>query len=258
MTRELPTLVLPKTGTASMLTRKSGDWHYSSQLRSRGLYWLAILASVGFHVVILFGFNRRPAPARHVVEDDTIAVKFIMPDMKDLEEPEKALTDDDPPPDAGLPVPTLPDVPIYVDLSSAFVQPIDYNSLQPPPDLSNAAKTITIPANISRGNRLGEGMKNLFNLADLDRAPAAVVQVKPSVPASLKRLGGEAEVRIAFIVDTEGRVINPTVISSTNSECENPAVIALAKWKFRPGMKAGRRVNTRMMQPIIFNVSSGD
>jgi protein TonB len=265
MTREAPNPVLPKTTAAAPLPAKpvpseagaAGSWHYRSRKRSPGLYWLAILVSVGAHVVVLFGFNRKAKPVRHVVVDDAIAVKLVMPDLKDLEDPVKTTDTDEVPPDAGVPVPTLPDVPTQVDLSTAFVQQIDYNSLLPPPDLS-AAKTISIPKNIGRGSRLGEGMANLFNLADLDRAPVPIVQIKPNTPPSLRRAGGSVEVRVAFIVDTQGQVLSPMAIGSTHSDAEDAAVVAISKWKFRPGMKGGRKVNVRMVQPIIFTVGDND
>lgn len=256
MTREPLTLAPPETRPAPRPSPPRGDWKYDSPLRSRKLYAVAVFVATGLHALVLFGFNRHAQPVRHVTEDDAITVKFVMPDLKELEEPDHSADSADTP-EAGSFAPTLPDVPSYVDLPSAFVQQIDYRSLVPQPDLSNA-KTITIPAVISRGGRLGEGMKNLFNLADLDRAPVPLVQVKPVMPAALKRQGGSAEVQVAFIVNTEGRVVGPVAISGTDPECENAAVMAVAKWKFRPGIKGGRRVNVRMMQPIIFTVTAED
>lgn len=235
-----------------------GSWSYRAERRSRGLYAVAIMVAVGFHVLVLFGFNRRTVAARRaIVEDDAIEVKLTMPDLKDLEEPERTPNPDDMPPDAGVPVPTLPDVPTQVDLTTAFIQEIDYTSLLPPPDLT-AAKTISIPANIARGGRLGAGMANLFNLADLDRVPVPLVQVPPSIPASLRRMAQVVEVRVAFIVDTEGSVVSPVAVSSTNHEFDEVAVIAISRWKFRPGMKGGRRVNARMLQPMNFIVTEGE
>lgn len=257
MTREALTHFLPHL-PHRVTARPAATWQYRSKRRSLGIYWLAILVSTGVHVLVLFGFNRKPKPVHATVASEAVEVTIAMPDLKDLEEPEKVNVEDDmAPPDPGVPVPTLPDVPTQVDLSTAFVQQIDYNSLVPPPELS-AAQTITIPKNISRGAKIGEGMKNLFNLAELDRAPVPVVQVKPTTPPSLRRVGGTAEVKVAFIVDTEGRVVQPTVLSSTDNDCESSALIAVSKWKFRPGMKGGRKVNTRMMQPIIFTVMEGD
>ncbi len=264
MTREAHTAVLPATSavvatsTLPRLRPAPGAWRYSAKKRSLGIYWLAVLVSLGFHVFVLFGFNRPPKVTRHVAVDDAIAVTLTMPDLKDLEEPEKPLNPDDmPPPDAGVPVPTLPDVPTQIDLASAFVQQIDFNSLVPPPDFT-AAKTISIPTNIARGGRLGEGMANLFNLADLDHVPEPIVRVPPAVPASLRRLAQTVEVRVAFIVDTTGSVVSPVAVSSTNHDFEDVAVLAISKWKFRPGMKGGRKVNARMMQPMTINVEEHD
>jgi len=61
-------------------------------------------------------------------------------------------------------------------------------------------------------------------------------------------------VRVEFIVDTAGYVVNPVIIDSTHPGFNGPALEGVRKWKFRPGMKAGRKVNTRMQVPIVFRV----
>jgi len=34
--------------------------------------------------------------------------------------------------------------------------------------------------------------------------------------------------------------------------------MAIQKWKFRPGKKGGKAVNTRMSVPLIFNLKDND
>jgi protein TonB len=38
---------------------------------------------------------------------------------------------------------------------------------------------------------------------------------------------------------------------------ERPALEGVVRWKFRPGMKLGRKVNTRVIQPIDFSINDG-
>lgn len=38
---------------------------------------------------------------------------------------------------------------------------------------------------------------------------------------------------------------------------ERPALDGVVRWKFRPGMKLGRKVNTRVIQPIDFSINDG-
>jgi protein TonB len=150
----------------------------------------------------------------------------------------------------------LADVPSPNITDNSFVQPMDFRP-EVEIDLSRA-KVITIPNNISRGGSGGKGFGVVFDLAQLDRIPEATVQASPIFPVSLKKDVSEARVVVNFIVTTEGTVANAYVEDSTHFGFNEAAVTGVSKWKFRPGMKAGRRVNTRMIVPIIFRLLEGD
>lgn len=220
------------------------------------MFIIAALFSASFHVVVFFGIGRRHHVAHVVVEEKPNVIRITMPDMKDLEDPEPLLTDEPPPPDPGVYAPTLMDVPNRIALPNDFVQKIDFSSLIPPPDL-NGAKIFVIPEHIGHG-KLAESIGSIFNLADLDRVPEAVVQPSPVFPPALKREVDTARVRVEFIVDREGRVLEPVVMESTNSGFNEAALSGVSRWRFRPGMKGGRKVNTRMSVPINFIVVPGD
>ncbi|MCR6655386.1 MAG: energy transducer TonB [Opitutus sp.] len=236
----------------------AGAWRYNSGGRSRTVMVGAVLTSAALHALLLFGFNHKAPKVEKVVEEEEMTIALVMPDLKELDEPEPTPTDsDEPPMDIGLSVPTLADVPSTIDLSNAFVQQIDFSTLTPQQDLS-AAKAITIPTNINRGGKVGGGMTNLFNIADLDRVPEPIVRVAPQVPVGMREAGFRGEVRVGFIVNANGDVVQPYIIRSTHQRLEDPALVAIAKWKFRPGIKGGRKVNTRMVQPLVFTVSERD
>lgn len=236
-------------------TPATGAWRYQARKRTRLMLWSAMLVSATVHAIFLFGFNRKSPPKKQVMIDDSVAVNLVMPDLKELEEPEAEVFEgEETPVDTGLTVPMLADVPSQVDLSTAFIQEIDYSSLVPKQDLT-AAKTLSIPTNINRGGKIGEGMGKIFDLKDLDRAPDPLVRIAPVVPVGMRQAGFTAEVVVAFIVDPEGKVVGAQVVSSTDHKLNEPALLAMAKWKFRPGIKNGRRVNVRMMQPLLFRVS---
>jgi TonB family protein len=55
-------------------------------------------------------------------------------------------------------------------------------------------------------------------------------------------------------VDPQGNVAKVGVISSSHPDFEAPAVEALLKWRFRPGLKDGKPVPTHMKVPIIFEL----
>jgi len=234
-----------------------GCWRYNTARRSRRTLGFAMLFSAGLHAALLFGFNRHAPKPKPVVHDDGITVLLAMPELKDLEEPEPQPLDNEKPVDAGISVPTLADVPSQIDLSTQFVQQIDYSSLVPQQDLT-AAKTLSIPTHIARGSRIGEGMGKIFDLSELDRQPEPLVRVSPVVPALLKQAGISARVSVGFIVNAKGEVVAPYIVQSTDGRFNDAAVVAIAKWKFRAGIKNGHRVNVRMMQPLIFDVKDHD
>lgn len=231
----------------------AGAWRYRSARRSRGVLWAAMLFSAGVHVLVLFGFNRHAPPKKVVVEEERMVVFLEMPDLKELEEPVPEPFDGETPVDTGLSVPTLADVPAHVDLSTAFVQEIDYNSLMPKQDLT-AAKTLAIPTNINRSGNLAQAMGKVFDLKDLDRAPSPLVSVAPVVPPSANEPGLHVEISVAFVVDAEGKCVSAYIAKSTDRRLEDAALLAISKWKFRPGIKNGRKVNVRMMQPFVIKM----
>jgi TonB family protein len=63
---------------------------------------------------------------------------------------------------------------------------------------------------------------------------------------------------VEFIVTTKGAVIDAMVIRSTNTDFDETALKTVKRWKFRPGYKRGKTVNSRIQQPIRFTVNDGD
>ena len=230
-----------------------GSWRYLGSSHSHKALWFSLGVSAGIHLLVLFGFNRHAKVVRHVVVDDTPTVTLVMPELKDLEEPEQKINDSETPVDAGITVPTLADVPTQVDLSAAFVQQIDLSTLVPQQDLA-MAKSLAIPTHYTHGGKIGEGIK-IFDIKDLDRAPEPVVRIAPVFPPSLKQAGMQADVTVEFIVDPNGEVNNPFVVDSTDHRFDSAAVMAISKWKFHAGIKNGHRVNVRVRQPFPFRVT---
>ena len=71
----------------------------------------------------------------------------------------------------------------------------------------------------------------------------------------MRRAGITGDVLVEFIVDANGDVRNAFAVRSSQREFETAAVQAVSKWKFKPGRKGGRAVNTRMQQPITFSLA---
>lgn len=95
-----------------------------------------------------------------------------------------------------------------------------------------------------------------FAANDLDLIPTLTHQVEPVYPADLKRAGIAGKATVSFVVDAKGNVKNIRPVESSDRRFESAALAAVARWKFRPGIRDGEAVNTLVVVPITFNLSS--
>lgn len=208
---------------------------------------IAILVSILIHggaAVSGYFFKEKPAPVAKAEEVPTIALELPPPEPEEPEVVEN--TTEAPSEVADLAPPMQTDVPSAV-IDSPFVQQI---SAPPPPGL-NRPTGIVIPTNTRPSVGAGAGLKNIFDLASLDKKPTPTFQPKPPYPFELKRSGIAGEVVVSFIVDSLGNVIDPYIVRSTNPAFEGAVLSTVVKWRFKPGQKGGAAVNTRNVQILI-------
>lgn len=211
---------------------------------------IAILVSVLLHGGVAIGGELFKGDKKKVVvKEETPTIELIkMPEIPP-DEPEPV--DSEPAPDVSpIAPPSLQDTIGVVQVDS-FVQQIQP---PPPPNMGKPTGVITIPTGPIRGGS-GRGLGDIFDLKNLDQIPAAKFQAKPAYPFDMRRQGINGDVTIQFIVDSNGDVRDPIVIKSSHREFEAPAIQAISKWKFRPGRKGGRAVNTRMQIPLVFSLN---
>jgi RNA polymerase sigma factor (sigma-70 family) len=92
----------------------------------------------------------------------------------------------------------------------------------------------------------------VINTSQLDRQPIPLIQDPPEYAFEAKRAGIKGEVLVDFTVDENGDVRNATAIESSTRMFEQSALLAVGKWKFRPGIKAGRPVSAHIRVSIEF------
>jgi protein TonB len=97
----------------------------------------------------------------------------------------------------------------------------------------------------------GDDLDSVFSMADLDQKPRVIYQPGPNLTAQTRRKA-PGTVYIIFVVDQNGRVVNPTVQKSTDPVFTKPALAAVKQWKFEPGKRNGKAVRFRMRVPITF------
>jgi RNA polymerase sigma factor (sigma-70 family) len=96
----------------------------------------------------------------------------------------------------------------------------------------------------------------VFALSELDQAPAPTQQTGAVYPPELKRAGISGSVTLGFVVNSNGKVLEPTVVSSTHPLFEEAAIAAIQGWIFQPGAKSGNPVNARMQVPFSFRLAA--
>ena len=99
----------------------------------------------------------------------------------------------------------------------------------------------------------GDPIDRIFSLSELDRRPRVLFQRVPDYPRELKRQRRQGTVHVVFMVDTEGRVMEPVVHESTDPAFERSALEAVRQWRFEPGTRKGEKVRFKMRIPITFN-----
>lgn len=215
---------------------------------------VAIVVAGGVHAFGLLGFNHEKVEETVVMEETYEEVLLVMPKIEDLEEEPEVFENDGPNEEveAASYVPMLTDVP-SATIDTAFVQKMDFSTLAPKPDI-DTAKVITIPRGPRTGGVRPDSMKDIFNLADLDRVPEPVFQPPPVFPRNLKSEVSKASVTVEFIVGPEGKVTYARVVEASYPGFEDAAIMGVMRWQFRPGMKGGKRVSTRMLVPLIFRI----
>jgi protein TonB len=141
----------------------------------------------------------------------------------------------------------------------------------PEPQLTQTAESIPLTANLEVATGSGGGMigygelrsltaaqpvqEDVFDVADLEKRPEAVSQIPPTYPSELRKAKIEGMVTLVFVLNEEGRVEDARVENSSRPEFEKPALDAIRKWRFRPGMKDGQPVRTYIRLPMRFRVA---
>lgn len=232
----------------------TGLWKYRTLHRSPWILVSSILFSAGLHALALLGFNDRPAPVKHVRVADEPFIQMTMPDLEeDKIDPVDALGDEQPPETPAIAVPMLADLPTLVPIDS-FIQPLDFTPAMPAN--MDAVRLSVIPTNVARNSGAMERLGKIFDVSQLDRQPEPTFRPSPMFPPELRSEFPMATVVMGFIITNKGDVVAPNVISSDHNRFSEAALRAVEKWRFRPGYKGGRAVNTRTQISIYFKVTT--
>jgi protein TonB len=100
-----------------------------------------------------------------------------------------------------------------------------------------------------------KGAEDMFGGDDLDSPPTPVSKFSPNYPNSLLNKGIGGRVLISCTVGIGGEVLDLTVKqSSGRAELDQSAMSAIKKWKFKPAIKAGKKIKAVCIIPLNFEV----
>jgi TonB family protein len=105
------------------------------------------------------------------------------------------------------------------------------------------------------GAETAQPFSEAFDIGKLETMPQIIFQAQPSYPIVLQRANVSGEALVDFIVDVSGNVRDAYAARATHPFFAKAAVECVVQWKFRPGMVAGRAVNTHMQVPIVFTLN---
>ena len=97
-------------------------------------------------------------------------------------------------------------------------------------------------------------LTEVFEQAQLDENPEPIKRVQPKYPYSMKRLKRNAKVRVEFVIDIDGTVLNPIMVESSNPRFNQSALDAIVQWKFKPGIKDGVPVRAKVAIPFAYTL----
>ncbi len=87
------------------------------------------------------------------------------------------------------------------------------------------------------------------------KAPKRIYAARPVYPYQFKRESIEGWVRLVIIIDEKSIVIDARAPKATHRDFTKPAIRAVLEWKFEPGIKDGKPVKVRRVQPISFKLN---
>jgi len=93
----------------------------------------------------------------------------------------------------------------------------------------------------------------IFGPNDLDKIPEPIAPKTPDLPASLTLVDGK--VVIQMTIGRDGVPTDLKLVRASNAEIGKIYMAAVAKWKFKPGLKDGKPVRSSVVIPFLINAS---
>ena len=95
-----------------------------------------------------------------------------------------------------------------------------------------------------------------FDMKEVDRQPQYLSSMQPPYPYKARRMGIEGYVDVRFLVDKNGLPHKLSILEAKpEGEFEDTVKKTVPHWKFKPGQKNGRPVDTWVKTRILFQLN---
>jgi TonB family protein len=96
--------------------------------------------------------------------------------------------------------------------------------------------------------------KSLYRIGGKVKPPSLVYKVEPVYTEAARRKKIEGTVVLQAVVQTDGKARNFQIVKSLESGLDQKAIEAVARWKFRPGMRDGNPVDVLAAFEVNFRL----
>ena len=125
--------------------------------------------------------------------------------------------------------------------------------LDPPPARTRTETLVDRPDTIATGP-IGPGTPTGTDIDITSTMMVATYKTAITFPDKCAMRGLEGEVIVEFDVTPDGSVINPRIISTTNSCFNRATLLGIRNWKYRPADGGGLRRNVR--ERIVYRLEA--
>jgi protein TonB len=110
-----------------------------------------------------------------------------------------------------------------------------------------------LPDGVRGGAVGGTGTAVPVGFSGYDQPPRGLTFVRPRYPHDAFDQKVQGTVVVEFVIDVDGRVVNPRVVRSITL-LDAAALEAVSQWRFVPATNRGRPVATRSRAPVSFRI----
>lgn len=104
-------------------------------------------------------------------------------------------------------------------------------------------------------NELRKPKPNLCPVEELDSKPEALRKPPSAYPWVLRGDGESGKAEVEFVIDRNGRVLFPRIVSATHEDFGWSAATAVTRWRYKPPTKGGVKVDTRIKETIVYDIN---